>query len=110
MKFQVNLTPDFEVQFKRLAKKYRSLPKDLSQLVDSLTQNPDQGLALGHNVYKIRLAITSKQKGKSGGARVITFVIKHESELYLVAIFDKGEVDSLSKSQITDLLKRSGLE
>jgi hypothetical protein len=110
MKFQVNLTPDFEVQFKRLAKKYRSLPKDLSQLVDSLTQNPDQGLALGHNVYKIRLAITSKGKGKSGGARVITFVIKHESELYLVAIFDKGEVDSLSKSQITDLLKRSGLE
>jgi hypothetical protein len=110
MKFQVNLTPDFEVQFKRLAKKYRSLPKDLSQLVDSLTQNPDQGLALGHNVYKIRLAITSEGKGKSGGARVITFVIKHESELYLVAIFDKGEVDSLSKSQITDLLKRSGLE
>ncbi len=110
MKFQVNLTPDFEVQFKRLAKKYCSLPKDLSQLVDSLTQNPDQGLALGHNVYKIRLAITSKGKGKSGGARVITFVIKHESELYLVAIFDKGEVDSLSKSQITDLLKRSGLE
>lgn len=109
MRFQVNLTPDFEAQFKRLAKKHRSLPQDLSLLVTSLESDPEQGIALGHQVYKIRLAITSKGKGKSGGARIITYIIRQEKEVYLVAIDDKGEVDSLSKEHIIELLKRSGL-
>lgn len=32
------------------------------------------GIPLGKNCYKIRLKISSKNSGKSGGARIITHV------------------------------------
>lgn len=45
------------------------------------------GTPLKNNCYKIRLAIASKHKGKSGGARVITYLHVQEndclSSLYL---------------------------
>jgi hypothetical protein len=60
-------------------------------------------------VYKVRLAIASKGKGKSGGARVITFVKVVNEKVYLVSIYDKGQLDNLTKDQILELLKKVGL-
>ncbi|NJN26349.1 MAG: type II toxin-antitoxin system RelE/ParE family toxin [Cyclobacteriaceae bacterium] len=60
-------------------------------------------------MYKVRLAIASKGKGKSGGARVITFVKVIKEKVYLVSIYDKGQLDNLSKDQIVELLKKAGL-
>ncbi|MEZ4776026.1 MAG: hypothetical protein R3D00_22810 [Bacteroidia bacterium] len=74
MSYNVSSIPLFDKQAKRLAKKYPSLKKDLTQLLQSLEDNPKQGTELGNNFYKIRLAIASKGKGKSGGSRVITYV------------------------------------
>ena len=65
-------TPNFDKEAKALLKKYPSLPDDLELLFESLQHNPVQGTSLGNDCYKIRLAIRSKGKGKSGGARVIT--------------------------------------
>ena len=110
MSFRVNLTPDFERQFKRLAKKYKSLPQDLSLLIASLKKDPEQGNSLGHNLYKIRLAIASKGKGKSGGARVITFLVHSEKDIYLVSIYDKSELDNITKEQVRQLLVNAGLQ
>ena len=73
MSYNVIPTPDFRRMFKKLAKKYPSLKSDLQSLIEILAENPATGTNLGHNLYKIRLAISSKGKGKSGGARVITF-------------------------------------
>ena len=68
-----------------MAKKYQSLKTDLALLFKSLEENPMQGTPLGKNCYKIRLAISSKGKGKSGGARVITnFVISEEFLTFVV--------------------------
>lgn len=76
MSYNVLPIPPFDRQLKRLSKKYPSLKEEFLELVDSLEENPEQGTALGKNCYKIRLAIASKGKGKSGGARLITnFVI-----------------------------------
>src|SRR6266487_1709209 len=99
MSYKVNFTLDFERHSKRLSKKYKSLRSDLTQLVNQLKSEPELGIPLGSNLFKIRLKISSKGKGKSGGARVITFLIKHEKEIYLVAIYDKSEVENLSKDQ-----------
>jgi hypothetical protein len=63
------------------------------------------GISLGNNCYKIRLSISSKGKGKSGGARIITYVIFNNYEVYLIAIFDKSEKENLSESEIKELLK-----
>ncbi|PRY50807.1 hypothetical protein B0I27_10811 [Arcticibacter pallidicorallinus] len=74
MSYNVSSIPLFDKQAKRLAKKYPSLKKDLAELIESLADNPEKGIALDNGFYKIRLAIASKGKGKTGRARVITYV------------------------------------
>jgi mRNA-degrading endonuclease RelE of RelBE toxin-antitoxin system len=109
MSYNVYPTPDFKKSFKKLAKKYPSLKVDLQQLIDTLIENPNIGTNLGHNLYKIRMAISSKSKGKSAGARVITFIVSDDQEVYLVQIYDKSHLENLSKNQISELLKKAGL-
>lgn len=67
----ITFTPEFKREYKRLSKKYASLENDLKILIAELEQNPTCGTTLGNNAFKIRLAISSKNKGKSGSARVI---------------------------------------
>ena len=69
---EIKLSPVFRKDLKRLSKKYRSLLNEVGQLIDELETNPYLGTDLGDNVRKIRLGITSKGKGKRGGARVLT--------------------------------------
>jgi mRNA-degrading endonuclease RelE of RelBE toxin-antitoxin system len=64
----------FKKEFKHLSKKYKSLPDDLEDLLFSLLINPTMGIPIGKSCFKIRLKISSKQTGKSGGARIITHV------------------------------------
>ncbi len=109
MSFSVNYTPDFERQFKKLKKRYPSISHDLRKLVESLREDPTQGIPLGGTLYKVRLAIESKGKGKSGGARVFTYLITEDKEVYLVYIYDKAELENLTKKQILEILKRAGL-
>ena len=75
-------------------------------LFESIQQQPEQGVALGNNCYKIRLAIASKGKGKSGGARVITYVQITQTNVFLLSIYDKSEVDNISDKELLELLAR----
>ena len=59
----------------------------------------------GNHCYKIRLAITSKGKGKSGGARVITYVQVVHHSVYLLAIYDKAEQADIEDNDLKNLLK-----
>ena len=72
MSYKLVVSPYFEQELKRLAKKYSSVRDDYRALLNSLLENPTQGSTLGKNSYKVRMAIRSKNRGKSGGARVIT--------------------------------------
>ncbi|WP_317048776.1 type II toxin-antitoxin system RelE/ParE family toxin [Algoriphagus aquaeductus] len=67
------------------------------------------GTPLGSNLFKIRISISSKNKGKSGGARVIYFFVSEQNEIYLIHIFDKSEFENLPKESFVDLLKNAGL-
>ncbi len=95
MSYKVSSIPLFDKQAKRLSKKYFSFKIDLAALVDSLKDNPEQGIALGNNFYKIRFAIVSKGKGKSGGARLITFIKVISNTVYLSSVYEKGEKDTI---------------
>jgi len=64
--------------------------------------NPCEGVLIGENIYKIRLAI--KSKGKSGGARIITFLYTAKETLYLLAIYDKSDIENISDSEIKERL------
>lgn len=111
-----HLTKGFQRDFKRLAKKYPSLIGELAELRNALLTNPKNGTALGNNTYKIRLSIKSKGKGKSGGARVISYVETEviakieNTTVNLLTIYDKSEVDSISKEEIAMLIKNIGFE
>ena len=94
----------FQKQAKRLAKRYKSLPHDLQKLVNELKENSALGTSLGRNVYKIRLAITSKNKGKSGGARVISYFYKLAETVYLLSIYDKSETENISDEELKYLI------
>ena len=100
MSFSVHTLPDFEKEAKRLAKKYPSFKTDLTLLIESLQRNPTQGTALGNDFYKIRLTIKSKAKGKSGGARVITFIKLVRSVIYLAAIYDKSDQENITDKEL----------
>ncbi len=104
MSYKVKTLSSFEKQAKRLIKKFPSLKNEFAELINSLKENPEQGTPLGNNCYKIRLAIASKGKGKSGGARVITNVVVKETTVYLVAVYDKSEISSISKFELDELL------
>jgi len=110
MNYKIEVTPNFEKSFKKLTKKYRSLKTDLSTFIETLKINPKQGTALGNSCFKIRLAITSKSKGKSGGARMITFVYDAGETLYLLSIYDKSEKADLSDKELQHLLKLIGVK
>ncbi len=100
MSYKIASISIFDKQAKRLIKKYPSLKRDLSDLVESLIENPNQGKALGNNFFKIRLAIASKGKGKSGGARIITYLKITASTIYLTTIYDKSEKGSISDKEL----------
>jgi hypothetical protein len=72
----------------------------LAELIDDLEINPEQGRSLGNNFYKIRLAISSKGKGKSGGAGIITYVKIIQNRVYLASIYDKSEKDSIAEKEL----------
>lgn len=104
MSYNVKSIPKFERELKRLAKKYVSLKTEYVELVQSLKEEPNQGIPLGNDCYKIRLAIASKGKGKSGGARVITYVQVSLTTVYLLTMFDKSEKESIPDKELQSLL------
>lgn len=105
MSYNIELTDNFKKEAKKLIKKYTSLRTEIAELGKILAENPTTGKALGNDVYKIRLAINSKNKGKSGGARVISFVKIIDETVFLLSIYSKGEKDTISDTEIENLLK-----
>ena len=104
MSYNVLTIPPFDRQLKRLVKKYPSLKTEYVQLIETLEAEPIQGIALSNSCYKIRLAIKSKGRGKSGGTRVIAQVKVIESNVFLIAIYDKSEQEDISDNEIKYLL------
>lgn len=105
MSFKIIPTDHFIRETKQLARKYPSIKGDLQILQKQLLGNPFTGVHLGKNVYKIRLAITSKGKGKSGGARVLTFLYIKAEQIFLLSIYDKSQKQDVKDQEIRRFLK-----
>ncbi len=58
----------------------------------------------GHDCYKIRMAISSKKQGKSGGARIITCAKIVDERVILLTIYDKSEKENISDKELLTLL------
>lgn len=104
MSYNIITTHRFEKELKRLAKKFPSVKNEFGKLISEISENPESGTFLGNNCYKIRLAIGSKGKGKSGGARVITYLYIETETVYLLTIYDKGEKEELKPNELKDMI------
>jgi hypothetical protein len=106
VKYKVSIAPIFKKQQSRLAKKYPSLDSDVIAFIEEIKENPNQGSSLGSGLYKVRMQIASKSKGKSGGARIITCVKIVEKQVILAAIYDKSEQDTMTAKELIKLLNQ----
>lgn len=104
---------NFRREAKRLTKKYSSLKDELSLLGKDLLSDPRKGTALGSDIFKIRIAVKSKGKGKSGGVRVITRIVEVQlkvaesskrTDIYLLSIYDKSEFATISDKTIKEIV------
>ena len=105
MSYELIPTSVFLKELKRLKKKYASLGSDLEILGEQLLSNPTMGVEVYKYCYKIRFAIKSKTRGKSGGGRLITWVRLERERIYLLSIYDKSEKESITDQYIKALLE-----
>ena len=111
MKIDIITSPTFDREFKRLKKKYSSLPSDLVTFENGLLDGSNIGTDLGGNIRKVRVAVKSKNKGKSGGVRVITYTVilkMTDKTIFLVTLFDKSEKENISDSEIKQIIRELG--
>lgn len=107
MKYEFATLPVFDKELKRLAKKHKSLKEDILSLQKDIEKTPNMGISLGDGLKKIRLKITSKGKGKSGGGRVVThnlIISKSSQKITFVFLWDKGEIKNVDIKILKQLL------
>ncbi len=107
---EIIATDEFKRCAKPLAKRYKSFNQDYQNLLDELEKNPKLGTDLGMGYRKVRMAIKSKGKGKSGGGRVITLdTLEYDGCLYLLFVYDKSDADRVDIDVIRELVNKMGL-
>ncbi len=110
MNVNIVTTQNFRREAKKLIKKYRSLKSELEEFQQDLSKKPTMGTLITENVYKIRLGVKSKGKGKSGGLRIITYVHVLEKEngeidIYLLSIYDKSDYENISEALLKQIVE-----
>jgi mRNA-degrading endonuclease RelE of RelBE toxin-antitoxin system len=103
---KIEFFPNFHKKFKKLNKKNRNLLKDIQELVKVLEADPTTGVYLGNNIYKIRMANSSKNIGKRGGFRVITYYVNENNIVYLVEIYEKNVIENIPLEEIITLVEK----
>jgi mRNA-degrading endonuclease RelE of RelBE toxin-antitoxin system len=106
MNNSVIYSPEFRKNLKPLAKKYNTLKDSVKSLETELIKNPRLGESYGDKIYKVRWGDKSKGKGKSGGFRVVYYLLRESengTEILLLTIFDKSEADTIEKKAAVKL-------
>jgi mRNA-degrading endonuclease RelE of RelBE toxin-antitoxin system len=118
MNAEIFITKRFEKEAKKYLKKFKSLKSELEELINELTENPSKGTSLGNSAYKIRLASKSKGKGKSGGFRIITYLVESIENkdkqiitlVTLLSIYDKSETEKILTNEINTMINIANKE
>lgn len=107
MPTQVKVAGRFQRDMKHLKKKYPAVSKEVRGLLDQLEEDErpgDKVPGVGHDVYKVRLANPSAQRGKSGGFRAIYYVQLSDTVL-MVTIYSKTEQVDVTPQEIRTILE-----
>ena len=104
--FDVYEGEHFTKELKRLSKKYKNIKKDCKAFVDSIEDTSSLGVDMGGGLYKARIANSDKNKGKSAGYRLISYIKVIESEIWLVHIYDKSELENITENKLDEIVKK----
>ncbi|RLA08762.1 MAG: hypothetical protein DRQ51_01030 [Gammaproteobacteria bacterium] len=104
MPYKIIPTPEFIKNVKNLRKKFKNIKTDIENLSLKLENNPTIGTKLSTNTYKIRLKNSDINKGKSGGYRVITYIVNQQNEIILLTIYAKSNQEIITDSEIEKLI------
>lgn len=94
----------YQKAFKKLSKSYKSIDLDVDNFLESINTKEDLGIELKSNIFKIRIANSNKNKGKSAGYRLISYLAIIENELHLLYIYDKSNLVNLTEKEIDELI------
>lgn len=90
---------------KQLKKRFRQIDSDVNQFLHSLESVNDLGISLGDGIYKVRIANSDKNKGKSAGYRLITLLKVIESHIHLIYIYDKSDLENITEKELDEMVR-----
>ena len=106
---EIRFTKPFRKRIKKLAKRYRSIQKDIAPIIKQL----QEGILIGEQitdikatVFKVRAKNSDIPSGKSGGYRLIYQVISPTLILLLV-IYAKSDQITISSTEIKRLIQET---
>jgi len=108
MNYKVKILKTAQKDVKKLYKKYKNIKYDMLSLIEILESNPKKGIHLGKDFYKIRIKNSDNLKGKSGGYRVIYYLLNKNNEVWILKVYSKFDIDNISNDYIFSLLNKEG--
>ena len=86
-------------EFIKCAKKLGLSDEEREAIVDLIASNPDAGDEISGTGGMRKLRIASKDKGKSGGYRAITFFSGHDIPVFLVTMYGKSQKENITDAE-----------
>ncbi len=99
-KFDITKTPFFEKRVRELKKRFGNIEEDLDGWSEHLNDIEELGVQLKSNVYKVRIANSDKNRGKSSGYRLIVYLKLCNNELVFIYIYDKSDIENISENEL----------
>ena len=96
----------YKKALKKLSKTYRNIDLDIKDFLKSINTKEDLGIELKSNVFKVRVANSDKNKGKSAGYRLISYLAVIENELHLLYIYDKSKLVNVTEKEVDELVTK----
>lgn len=103
--FSVFESTAYQHSKKQLKKRFRLIDSDVTKFLHSLESVDNLGISLGDGIYKVRIANSDKNKGKSAGYRLITLLQIIESNIYLIYIYDKSDLENISEKELDEMIR-----
>ncbi len=103
---EIKLTPEFQRKIRNLAKKYRKIRLDLQPILEQLQLgnfSGDRLSGIDAEVLKLRVKNSNIQKGKSGGYRLIYWVVS-STTVVLIDIYSKSEQEDIEVPEILRII------
>lgn len=96
----------YKKALKKLAKRYRNIDLDIKDFLNSINTKEDLGIELKSNIFKVRVSNSNKNKGKSAGYRLISYLVVIENELHLLYIYDKSKLVNITEKEVDELIAK----